>query len=82
MSLTKLLTRHVFCGLGWVMAAAMLTVLYVACINRTDQAQDAKQKKAMKQAVEAQHGGADEAIRKYNNSQMQAKPSTKKEAVQ
>lgn len=82
MSLTKWFKRYVFGGLGWVMLAGMATVLYTACTGQTDRAADAKQKEAMKRVFEAQHGGADEAIRKYTNSQMQAKEPAKKDTDQ
>jgi hypothetical protein len=75
MSITEWLNRYVCGGFGWIMIAAMVTVLYTACTGRTDPAQDAKQKQEMKRIFEAQHGGADAAIRKYNAQQKQAKPA-------
>jgi hypothetical protein len=71
------LKRYIFRGLGIALLAAIPAVLYLSCSTRTDPARDAKEKEAMKRVFEAQHGGADDAIRKYNEQRKQAKPARK-----
>lgn len=78
MTIATWLARYIFRGLGIALLAAVPTVLYLSCTGRTDPARDAKEKEAMKRAFEAQHGGADDAIRKYNQQRRQSKPAGKK----
>lgn len=56
--------------------ASLSSVLTLLGCHSSSQVEDAKQKEAMKRTFEAQHGGADDAIRKYTNSQT-AKPPKK-----
>jgi hypothetical protein len=77
MTIATWLARYIFRGLGIALLAAVPTVLYLSCTGRTDPARDAKEKEAMKRTFEAQHGGADEAIRKYNEQRRQSKPAGK-----
>ena len=78
MTIATWLARYIFRGLGIALLAAVPAVLYLSCTGRTDPARDAKEKEAMKRAFEAQHGGADDAIRKYNEQRRQSKPAGKK----
>lgn len=77
MNIATWLERYIFRGLGIALLAAVPTVLNLSCSSRTDPARDAKKKAAMKRVFEAQHGGADDAIRKYNEQRKQAKPARK-----
>lgn len=77
MTIATWLSRYIFRGLGIALLAAIPTLLYLSCSTRTDRAQDAKEKEAMKRVFESQHGGADDAIRKYNEQRKQAKPPRK-----
>jgi hypothetical protein len=75
MTIATWLARYLFRGLGIALLAAAPTVLYLSCSTRTDPARDVKEQEAMKRVFEEQHGGADDAIRKYNEQRRQSKPA-------
>ena len=70
--------KHVFRGIWWLIVGGAITifvlVFFSSCGGRTNATEDAKQKEAARKVLKGMHEGSDEAIRKYNRSQLQKKP--------
>jgi hypothetical protein len=75
MNSVQWLYRYVYRGIGWMLVAAMATIVALpvmdSCSRRTDRREDARQKAEMKKVLKGMHENADEEIRKFNDSRMQ-----------
>ncbi len=82
MSVVDWLRRYVFRGIGLIILAGAVTilVLWFSSCGRMTRAEDRRDKEEAKRALEAQHAGADDAIRRYQQSQIQA-PQARKPAA-
>ncbi len=82
MSVVDWLRRYVFRGIGLIILAGAVTilVLWFSSCGRMTFAEYRHQKEEAKRALEAQHAGADDAIRRYQQSQIQA-PQARKPAA-